>query len=121
MSISLKKEKLSLPLNSILQGDTIDLMKSLPSESIDLVFADPPYNLQLNGNLRRPDHTMVKAVNEDWDRFLSFKDYDLFCENWLSEARRLLKPNGALWVIGTYHNIYRLGAILQNLGYWILN
>ncbi len=121
MSIILKKDKISLPLNLILQGDTIDIMKQLPSESIDLIFADPPYNLQLNGNLRRPDHTIVQAVKEDWDRFLNFKDYDLFCEKWLTETRRLLKPNGALWVIGTYHNIFRLGAILQNLGYWILN
>ena len=96
-------------------------MKKLPSNSIDLIFADPPYNLQLNGNLQRPDHTMVKAVTEDWDRFSNFQDYDLFCEKWLTEAKRLLKPNGALWVIGTYHNIYRLGTILQNLGYWILN
>ena len=121
MGTTLKKEKISLPLNSILQGDTISLMKKLPSNSIDLIFADPPYNLQLNGNLQRPDHTMVKAVTEDWDRFSNFQDYDLFCEKWLTEAKRLLKPNGALWVIGTYHNIYRLGTILQNLGYWILN
>ena len=121
MNITVKKNQISLPLNSILQGDTIDKMKQLPSCSIDLIFADPPYNLQLNGNLHRPDNSVVQAVKEDWDRFLNFKDYDLFCEKWLSEARRLLKPNGALWVIGTYHNIYRLGSILQNLGYWILN
>ena len=99
MNITLNKDKISLPLNSILQGDTIDLMQQLPSNSIDLIFADPPYNLQLNGNLCRPDHTMVKAVTEDWDRFSNFQDYDLFCEKWLTEAKRLLKPNGALWVI----------------------
>tara|TARA_A100001011_G_scaffold101920_1_gene107374 strand:- start:789 stop:1910 length:1122 start_codon:yes stop_codon:yes gene_type:complete len=121
MSTVTKKDKTLLPLNTILEGDTIDLMEELPSDSIDLIFADPPYNLQLNGNLRRPDHSMVEAVKEDWDRFLNFKDYDLFCEKWLAEARRILKPNGALWVIGTYHNIYRLGSILQNLGFWILN
>ena len=96
-------------------------MKELPSNSIDLIFADPPYNLQLNGNLHRPDNSMVQAVKEDWDKFINFKDYDNFCEKWLIEAKRLLKPNGALWVIGTYHNIYRLGSILQNLGFWILN
>ena len=121
MGTTLKKEKISLPLNSILQGDTISLMKQLPSNSIDLIFADPPYNLQLNGNLQRPNHTMVKAVTEDWDRFSNFQDYDLFCEKWLTEAKRLLKPNGALWVIGTYHNIFRLGYHIQNLNYWILN
>ena len=102
MDITVKKDKIYLPLNSILQGDTINKMKQLPSCSIDLIFADPPYNLQLNGNLHRPDNSVVQAVNEDWDRFLNFKDYDLCCEKWLSEARRLLKPNGALWVIGTY-------------------
>ena len=121
MSLTTKKNKTSLPLNSILEGDTIENMKELPSNSIDLIFADPPYNLQLNGNLHRPDNSMVQAVKEDWDKFINFKDYDNFCEKWLIEAKRLLKPNGALWVIGTYHNIYRLGSILQNLGFWILN
>ena len=113
--------KTSLPLNSILEGDTIDLMKGLPSSSIDLIFADPPYNLQLNGNLHRPDNSIVQAVTEDWDKFINFNDYDTFCQKWLKEAKRLLKPNGAIWVIGSYHNIYRLGTILQNLDFWILN
>ena len=121
MDIITKKNKCLLPVNSILHGDTIDLMKSLPGNSIDLIFADPPYNLQLSGKLKRPDHSMVEGVEEDWDKFLNFKDYDDFCEKWLSEAKRLLRPNGAIWVIGTYHNIYRLGSIIQNLDFWILN
>ena len=121
MTLTIKKNKTKLPLNSILQGDTVELMRKLPDSSIDLIFADPPYNLQLGGNLNRPDHSMVDAVKEDWDKFVNFKDYDKFCENWLLEARRLLKPDGAIWVIGTYHNIYRIGSILQNLGFWILN
>ena len=95
MGTTFKKEKISLPLNSILQGDTISLMKQLPSNSIDLIFADPPYNLQLNGNLRRPDHSMVQAVKEDWDKFSSFDVYDKFTKKWLREARRILKKDGA--------------------------
>ncbi len=110
-----------LPLGRILAGDCIAAMRSLPDASIDMVFADPPYNLQLGGDLNRPDGSRVDAVTDDWDRFDSFATYDAFTRAWLSEARRVLKPDGSLWVIGSYHNIYRVGAILQDLGFWILN
>ena len=117
----LKKAVGVLPLNQILVGDSIELMRSLPSASIDAIFADPPYNLQLGGELTRPDHSIVDAVDDDWDKFSDFATYDKFTYDWLKEAKRLLKPDGALWVIGSYHNIFRVGAILQNLGFWILN
>ncbi len=110
-----------LPLNQILDGDCIEVMNSLPAGSVDLIFADPPYNLQLKGDLHRPDNSKVDAVDDDWDQFDSFKVYDRFTRAWLKAAKRLLKPNGAIWVIGSYHNIFRLGAELQNQGYWILN
>ena len=110
-----------LPLGQILDGDCVEAMRRLPDNSIDLVFADPPYNLQLGGDLNRPDGSHVDAVTNDWDRFDSFKTYDDFSKAWLAECRRVLKPDGALWVIGSYHNIYRLGATLQDLGFWILN
>ncbi len=110
-----------LPLNRILSGDCIEIMKSLPAESVDLIFADPPYNLQLRGELHRPDNSRVDAVDDHWDQFASFAAYDRFSQEWLAEARRLLKPDGAIWVIGSYHNVFRLGAVLQNTGYWILN
>jgi len=108
-------------LGEVLTGDCIATMARLPESAVDLVFADPPYNLQLNGDLRRPDHSRVDAVDDDWDKFADFGAYDRFSRDWLEGARRLLKPDGTLWVIGSYHNIYRLGAILQDLGYWILN
>jgi modification methylase len=111
----------SLPLNSILAGECIDVMNSLPENSVDLVFADPPYNLQLKGDLHRPDNSKVDAVDDDWDQFDSFRAYDEFTTDWLKAARLILKPNGAIWVIGSYHNIFRVGAALQNQGYWILN
>lgn len=110
-----------LPLGRILPGDCIAAMRLLPAASIDLVFADPPYNLQLGGDLNRPDGSHVDAVTDDWDRFESMAAYDAFTRAWLSEARRVLKPDGALWVIGSYHNIFRVGSILQDLGFWILN
>jgi len=110
-----------LPLNKILIGDSIELMRSLPTGCLDAVFADPPYNLQLGGELLRPDHSLVDAVDDDWDKFSNFQAYDDFSIAWLKEAKRLLKPDGSLWVIGSYHNIFRVGAILQNLGFWILN
>jgi modification methylase len=110
-----------LPLNKILDGDCIEVMNSLPAESIDLIFADPPYNLQLKGDLHRPDNSKVDAVDDDWDKFDSFAVYDKFTKAWLAAARRLLKPNGAIWVIGSYHNIFRVGAEMQNAGLWILN
>jgi len=111
----------TLPLGQILAGDCIEAMRRLPSNSIDLVFADPPYNLQLGGDLNRPDGSHVDAVTDEWDRFDSFAAYDAFTRAWLAEARRVLKPDGSLWVIGSYHNIYRVGTILQDLGFWILN
>ena len=96
-------------------------MNALPEGCADLVFADPPYNLQLEGELHRPDNSKVDAVDDHWDRFDSFAEYDRFTRDWLTAARRVLKDTGALWVIGSYHNIFRVGAILQDLGFWILN
>jgi len=96
-------------------------LKKLPDQSVDMVFADPPYNLQLNGDLHRPNNSKVDAVDDAWDQFDSLKVYDEFCREWLTEARRVLKDDGSIWVIGSYHNIFRLGTILQDLGYWILN
>jgi DNA modification methylase len=110
-----------LPLNQILVGDCIELLAELPAESIDLVFADPPYNLQLQRELRRPNNTRVRGVQESWDRFDDFEAYDEFTRAWLAACRRVLKPHGTLWVIGSYHNIHRVGAILQDLDYWLLN
>ncbi|MBR9864332.1 MAG: site-specific DNA-methyltransferase [Rhodobacteraceae bacterium] len=111
----------SLPLNQILSGDCIEVMDALPENSVDLIFADPPYNLQLKGELHRPDNSKVDAVDDHWDQFDSFKVYDEFSRDWLRAARRILKPNGAIWVIGSYHNIFRVGACLQDAGYWIMN
>lgn len=111
----------SLPLNTIINGDCVAAMNALPAESIDMIFADPPYNLQLGGDLHRPDNSKVDAVDDAWDQFASFAAYDSFTNDWLKAARRLLKPDGALWVIGSYHNIFRVGAQLQDIGYWILN
>src|SRR5271155_3086004 len=105
----------------IILGDCIAEMAKLPSKSVDLVFADPPYNLQLGGDLLRPDNSKVDAVDDDWDQFASFEAYDRFTRDWLAAARRVLKDDGALWVIGSYHNIFRVGATLQDLGFWILN
>ena len=110
-----------LPLNAIIEDDCIAAMARLPAASIDMVFADPPYNLQLGGDLFRPEGGLVDAVDDAWDKFATFADYDAFTRAWLKEARRILKPNGTLWVIGSYHNIYRVGAALQDAGYWILN
>ena len=97
------------------------MLAQLPSESVDMVFADPPYNLQLKSDLRRPDNSRVDGVDDEWDRFESFRAYDAFTAEWLSQARRVLKPNGTIWVIGTYHNVFRMGATIQDLGFWILN
>jgi len=110
-----------LPLGKILSGDCVEAMRSLPDNSIDCIFADPPYNLQLGGDLNRPDGSQVDAVTDHWDQFDSFAVYDKFTRDWMTEARRVLKPDGALWVIGSYHNIFRVGSILQDLGFWILN
>src|SRR5882757_10083232 len=105
----------------IVLGDCVEAMNAMPEGIADIVFADPPYNLQLEGELRRPDNSKVDAVDDGWDQFASLSDYDRFTKAWLTAARRVLKDNGALWVIGSYHNIFRVGAILQDLGFWILN
>ena len=107
--------------NKIINGDCLIELKKIPDRTFDLVFADPPYNLQLKNKLTRPDNSEVNAVNDKWDQFESFKKYDEFTISWLKECKRILKKNGALWVIGSYHNIFRLGATIQNLGFWILN
>ncbi|HWD60054.1 MAG TPA: site-specific DNA-methyltransferase [Stellaceae bacterium] len=107
--------------DGVIDGDCLETMAALPAGSVDLVFADPPYNLQLNGELHRPDNSRVDGVEADWDKFADFAAYDRFTRAWLGAARRLLKPSGAMWVIGTYHNIFRIGAVLQDLGFWILN
>jgi len=108
-------------LNTILEGDCIENLKKLPDESVDLIFADPPYNMQLGGELFRPNQSKVDAVDDDWDKFDTFKSYDDFTNAWLSEARRVLKRDGTIWVIGSYHNIFRVGKSIQDLGFWILN
>ena len=113
--------KKELKLNHILEGDSIEMMRTIPNNSIDVIFADPPYNLQLAGNLLRPNNTKVDAVDEEWDQFESFAQYDKFTRSWLNEARRVLKETGTLWVIGSYHNIFRVGTSLQDMGFWILN
>ncbi|MBI3451990.1 MAG: site-specific DNA-methyltransferase [Rhodospirillales bacterium] len=109
------------PAGRILVGDCIELMAALPAGSVDMVFADPPYNLQLKGELHRPNHTRVDGVDEAWDRIGDFADYDRFTRAWLGAARHALKPDGTIWVIGSYHNIFRVGAALQDLGFWTLN
>ena len=111
----------TLPLDCLIEGDCIEAMRSLPDRSVDLIFADPPYNMQLSGVLHRPDNSRVDGVDDLWDRFDSFAAYDAFTRAWLAEARRVLKDTGALWVIGSYHNIFRVGAALQDLGFWVLN
>ena len=116
-----QQEGATLPLNQILDGDCVDMMNGLPAECVDLIFADPPYNLQLKGELHRPNNSKVDAVDDHWDQFASFADYDSFTRDWLKAAKRLLKPDGAIWVIGSYHNIFRVGAEMQNAGLWILN
>jgi modification methylase len=108
-------------LNTILNGDCIDALKRLPDASVDMVFADPPYNLQLDGALSRPDQSVVDAVDDEWDKFESFATYDSFTRDWLKECRRVMKPNATIWVIGSYHNIFRVGAAMQDMGFWLLN
>lgn len=115
------EEASRLPIDTILVGDCIDHMNALPAGSVDLIFADPPYNLQLAEGLTRPDQSKVDAVDDDWDKFDSFAHYDAFTRNWLKAARRVLKPDGAIWVIGSYHNIFRVGTALQDLDFWMLN
>lgn len=111
----------NIPVDRIEQGDCVDFVNALPDACVDLIFADPPYNLQLTGDLTRPDASAVDAVRDEWDQFTSFTEYDQFTRRWLVAVRRVLKDTGTLWVIGTYHNIHRVGSILMDLGYWILN
>ena len=112
---------LDLPLDQVLVGDCIALMQRLPPASVHAIFADPPYNLQLKGDLHRPDHSLVDAVDDAWDQFESLAAYDAFTRAWLEEARRVLRKDGTIWVIGSYHNVFRLGGALQDLGFWVLN
>ncbi len=107
--------------NNIINGNSLEILKKIPSKSFDLIFSDPPYNLQIGENLKRPDDSKVNGVNDKWDQFKNFKHYDNFCKSWLTECKRILKDNGSIWVIGSYHNIFRIGYLLQNLNYWILN
>ncbi len=111
----------ALDIDSVLVGNCIDLLSAMPEASVDLVFADPPYNLQLGNDLRRPNNSRVEGVDEDWDKFSDFAEYDKFTRDWVSGVHRVLKPDGSFWVIGSYHNIFRVGALLQDLGFWILN
>ena len=121
VSVARKGQISRLPANEILQGDCIEWMNALPEKSVDLIFADPPYNLQLQGDLTRPDQSKVDGVTDAWDQFSSFEVYDQFTRDWMNAARRILKDNGAIWVIGSYHNVFRVGATLQDLGFWIMN
>lgn len=114
-------ERINLPIDTILQGDCVSKLKLLPSNSIDLIFADPPYNMQTEGELLRTNGTAFDGVTDKWDKFESLSEYDTFCKQWLSECQRVLKPNGSIWVIGSFQNIFRLGYIMQDLGFWILN
>ena len=110
-----------MQLNTILQGDCAEVLKKFPDNSVDLIFADPPYNMQLENALYRPNNTKVDGVDDEWDKFSSFAEYDNFCAAWLGECRRVIKDTGTIWVIGSYHNIFRVGTIMLNLGFWILN
>ena len=121
MSVNLEDLYKSTSGVELFNENCISFMENIPEESVDLIFADPPYNLQLNNELLRPNNSKVEGVKEEWDKFSSFDDYDKFTKKWLQEARRILKKDGAIWVIGSYHNIFRVGASLQDLGYWILN
>ncbi|MCK5296140.1 MAG: site-specific DNA-methyltransferase, partial [Alphaproteobacteria bacterium] len=110
-----------LKTNTIIHGNCVAAMNQMPEKSVDLIFADPPYNLQLGGELMRPDNSRVDGVDDEWDKFSSFKSYDEFTQEWLTAARRVLKDTGTIWIIGSYHNIFRVGATLQDAGFWILN
>ena len=107
-------------INKILNGNSLEVLKKIPDKTFDLIFSDPPYNLQIGEKLKRPDNSKVNGVDDSWDQFKSFEHYDNFCKAWLTECKRILKDNGSIWVIGSYHNIFRLGYHLQNLDYWIL-
>jgi modification methylase len=112
---------LDLPLDDVMVGDCIAMLRRLPPASVHAIFADPPYNLQLKGELRRPDDSVVDGVDDAWDQFTDFAAYDAFTREWLSECRRVLRKDGTLWVVGSYHNVFRLGTAMQDLGYWLLN
>ena len=120
-AVAIAAPEVALETDRLIRGDCIAAMRALPDACVDMIFADPPYNLQLGGDLSRPDGSHVDAVTDDWDKFDSFAVYDAFTKAWLAEARRILKPSGTLWVIGSYHNIFRVGASLQDQGFWILN
>src|SRR3954466_2416296 len=121
-SLGASRAQLESPIeHRVIVGDCVAEMSKLPAASVDLVFADPPYNLQLKGDLKRPDDSHVDAVTDDWDKFSSFAAYDDFTRAWLLACRRVMKPSATLWVIGSYHNIFRVGAIMQDLGFWVLN
>lgn len=111
----------SLPIDQIICGNCLDILPRFPAQSVDLIFADPPYNLQLRNELRRPNQTIVDGVDDEWDKFSDFQAYDTFTRAWLTECRRVLKASGTIWVIGSYHNIFRVGALMMDLGFWILN
>ena len=115
------KKRLPILSSKYILGNTLEELKKIKDQSVDMVFSDPPYNLQLSKKLYRPNLTVVSGVNDNWDKFNNFKDYDTFTEKWLTETKRILKPDGCLWVIGSYHNIFRIGYVLQNLQFWILN
>ena len=110
-----------MKINTIIQGDSLEELRNFPDNSVDLIFADPPYNMQLENALYRPNNTKVDGVDDEWDKFASFSEYDTFCIAWLKECKRILKDTGTIWVIGSYHNIFRVGNIMLNLGFWILN
>jgi len=116
-----KKKDINELVNKVFCEDSLKKLKEIPDNSVDLIFADPPYNLQLKNELWRPNQTKVDAVDDEWDKYESFEAYDKFCEKWLKECQRILKETGTIWVIGTYHNIFRIGKIMQDLGFWILN
>jgi modification methylase len=120
-NLSLVPPAIDLPIGEIVMGDCIARMNAMPEKSVDLIFADPPYNLQLRGSLFRPDNSEVDGVDEDWDKFADLALYDKFTRDWMAAAHRLLKDDGALWVIGSYHNVFRMGTALQDIGYWLLN
>ena len=121
MSMLRQRARAGSAINRVIVGDCLEELAKLPAASVDLVFADPPYNLQLERDLLRPNNTKVDGVDDDWDKFSSFADYDRFSRAWLAECRRVLKPDGAIWVIGSYHNVFRLGVALQDLGFWLQN
>ena len=117
----MKRLNKNMEKETIICGNCFEELKKIPDNSIDLIFADPPYNLQLKNELWRPNQTKVDAVDDDWDKYESFEHYDEFCKEWLKECQRILKETGTIWVIGSYHNIFRVGTIMQNIGFWILN